>query len=59
MEHYSLQGQSVVGRVLNVNTLLEKEAENKKWRAETDDHILKTGLLSDFSELLICLWDNI
>lgn len=59
MEHDSLQRQSVVARVLNANILLEQKAENKKWRAEAVDHILKTGLLSDYSELLVCLRDNI
>lgn len=59
MEYYSLQRQSIVARALNVNTVLEQEADNKKWRAEAVDHILKTGLLSHYSELLVCLWDNI
>lgn len=41
MEHYSLQRQPIAGRVLDVNTLLEQEAENRKRRAEAAKHLLK------------------
>lgn len=61
MEHYSLQKQLVASILLQYKyPLLEQEAESGKWRAKEVNHMLKkAGLLSDCSELLVCLWGNI